>query len=113
MQTRQRFRITPGISSVKRHLLDCGKCALKKAKPIRQLMADLPSFRVTAVNKPFKFCGTDYFGPIMYKQKRSLCKAGGLLFTCQCTRCVYEEIVTGLDLNNFILAFYILYSIIN
>ena len=105
MQTRQRSWIIHGISSVKRSLSDCGKCALKKAKPIRQLMADLPSFRVTAANKPFKFCGTDYFGPIMYKQSRSLCKARGLLFTCLCTRCVQVEIVTGLDLNNFILAF--------
>ena len=104
-ETRQRFWIIHGISSVKHYLSDCGKCALKKAKPIRQLMADFPSFRVTAANKPFKFCGTDYFGPIMYKQNRSLCKAWGLLFTCLCTRCVHVEIVTGLDLNNFILAF--------
>ena len=78
----------------------------KKAKPIRQLMVDLPSFRVTAVNKPFKFCGTDYFGPILYKQNRSQCKARGLLFTCLCTaRCVHVEVNTGLDLNNFILSF--------
>ena len=75
MKTRQRFWIIHGISSVKRYLADCAKCALEKAKPIRQLMADLPSFRVTAVNKPFKFCGTDYFGPILYKQNRNQRKA--------------------------------------
>ena len=28
-----------------------------------------------------------------------------LLFTCLCTRCIHVEIVTGLDLNNFVLAF--------
>ena len=105
MKTRQRFWIIHGISSVKRYLADCAKCSLKKAKPIQQLMADLPSFRVTAVNKPFKFCGTDYFGPILYKQNRSQCKAWGLLFTCLCTCWVHMEVVTGLDLNNFILAF--------
>ena len=105
MKTRQRFWIIHGISSVKRYLADCAKCSLKKAKPIRQLMADLPSFRVTAVNKQFKFCGTDYFGSILYRQNRSQCKAWGLLFTCLCTRCVHVEVVTGLDLNNFILAF--------
>ena len=82
MKTRQRFWIIHVISSVKRYLADCAKCAFKKAKPIRQLMADLPSFRVTAVNKPFKFCGTDYFGPILYKRNRSPCKAWSLLFTC-------------------------------
>jgi len=66
MLTRRRFWIIYGISSVKRYLTDCGKCAIKKAKPIRQLMADLPAFRVTAVKKPFKYCGTD-FGPVMSK----------------------------------------------
>ena len=105
MKTRQRFWIIHGISSVKCYLADYAKCALKKVKPIRQLMADLPSFRVTVVNKPLKFCETDYFGPILYKQNRSQCKAWSLLFTCLCTRCVHVEVVTGLDFNNFILAF--------
>ena len=105
MLTRQEFWIIHGISNVKRYLIDCSKCAIAKAKPVRQLMSDLPSFRVTAANKPFKFCGTDYFGPFLYKQNRSLCKAWGILFTCLCTRCVHVEIVTSMDLNNFILAF--------
>ena len=52
-------------------LADSAKYALKKAKPIRQLMSDLPSFRVTAVNKPFKFSGTQYFGPFLYRQNKS------------------------------------------
>jgi len=62
MKTRERFWIIHGIS-VKYYIANCGKCALKKAKPVRQLMADLPSFRVTACNKPFKFTGLDYLGP--------------------------------------------------
>ena len=41
----------------------------------------------------------------MYKQNQSLCKASGILFTCLCTRCVHVEIVTSMDLNNFIMAF--------
>ena len=64
MKIRQRFWVIHGVSSVKRYLGDCGKCALVKAKPIRQLMADLPACRLTACNKPFKFCGMDYFGPL-------------------------------------------------
>ena len=39
MLTRQRFWIIHGISSVKRYLTACGKCALDKAKPVRQLMS--------------------------------------------------------------------------
>ena len=68
-------------------------------------MADLPACRVTACNKPFKFCGVNYFGPKLYRQGRNYCKAWDLLFTCMCMRTVHVEIVTSLDLNNFLLAF--------
>ena len=105
MKTRQRFWIIRGISSVKRYLSDCSKCVRRKATPIRQLMADLPVCRVTATNKPFKFSGCDFLGPLRFRQGRSECKAWGLLFTCLCTRCIHVEIVTSLDLNSFLLAF--------
>ena len=67
MRTRQRFWIVYGISSVKRYLTECVKCAMRKATLVRQLMADLPACRVTATNKPFKFCGVDYLGPYFYR----------------------------------------------
>ena len=105
MQIRQRFWIIYGIGSVKHYIADCGECALPKAKPVRQLMADLPSFRVTTANKPFHISGTDFLGPILYRQNRSDCKAWGLLFTCLSTPCLHVEIVAGFDLNNFLLAF--------
>ena len=60
MKSRECFRIIHGISSVTFYIVNCGKCALLKAKPVRQLMADLPSCRVTVCNKPFKFTGLDY-----------------------------------------------------
>ena len=68
-------------------------------------MVDLPECRVTATNKPFKFCGIDYLGTFTFRQNWSDCKAWGLLFTCLCTRCIHVELVTSLDLNNFLLAF--------
>ena len=64
MQTRQQFWIIFGNGSVKHYLSDCAKCALRKAKPVRQLLSDLPSFRVTKVNKPFQICGVDFLGPL-------------------------------------------------
>ena len=105
MKTRQRFWIIRGISSVKRYLSNCSKCVRRKATSIRQLMADLPVCRVTATNKPFKFSGCDFLGPLKFRQGRNECKAWGLLFTCLCTRCIHVEIVTSLDLNSFLLAF--------
>ena len=105
MKTRQRFWIIHGISSVKYYISDCGSCALYKAKPIRQLMSDLPVCRLTNCNKAFKICGTDYLGSFRYRQNRNECKAWGLLFTCLCTRCIHVELVTSLDLNSFLLAY--------
>ena len=68
-------------------------------------MANLPACPVTLTKKPFKFCAADYLGPHKYRQNRSNCKAWGLLFICLCTSWIYVEIVTDLDLNNFLLAF--------
>ena len=59
MKTREHFWIIQGISSVKFYIANCGKCALLKAKPVCQLMADLPSCRVTVCNKPFEFTGLE------------------------------------------------------
>ena len=105
MKTRQRFWIIHRISSVKYFLPSCSVYRHYKATPVRQLMADLPECRVTATNKPFKFCGVDYLGPFTFFQNRRDCKAWRLLFTCLCTRCIHVELVTCLDLNNFLLAF--------
>ena len=101
MKTRKRVWIIRGISSVKFYITNCGKCALLKAKTVRQLMADLPSCRVTACNKLLKFTGLDYLGPYIFRQNSSDCKAWGLLFTCFCTRCLHVEVVTSLDLYSF------------
>ena len=68
-------------------------------------MAHLPTWRVTATNKPFKFCGVNYCRPFFFCQARSECKAWGLLFTCLCTRCIYVELLISLDLTIFCLHF--------
>ena len=64
IETRQKFWITHGVLSVKHYIGDCVNCALRKAKLVRQLMADLTACRLTAYNKPFKFCGLDYLRPL-------------------------------------------------
>ena len=94
-KTLENFWIIHGNSSVKHYIADCVKCAILKAKSIRQLMADLPACRVAVCNKPFKFSGIDYLGPYLFRQNRSECKAWGLLFTCLCTRCLHVELVTS------------------
>ena len=83
----------------------CNACIIKKAEPVRQLMADLPNSRLAAHSKPFSHTGCDYFGPFIYREGRNDKKAWGLLFTCMASRAVHVELVISLDLSNFVLAF--------
>ena len=71
LSTRKRFWIVNGHASVKHYIIQCAKCTLDKAKPIRQLMADLPVCRTSTCHKAFKICGLDYFGPVSYVVGRS------------------------------------------
>ena len=105
MLTRRQFWIIRGLSSVRYYTGRCNLCSVKRAHPLRQLMADLPKFRMAVHRKPFTNTGCDYFGPFLYKEARSERKAWGILFTCMTTRAIHVELVTSLDLNNFILAF--------
>ena len=105
LSTRKKFWIVNGHTSVKHYLNQCGRCALEKAKPVRQLMADLPADRISVSHKPFAVCGLDYFVHINYVEGRSTKKAWGLLFTCMASRAVHVEIVTSLSLKDFLLAF--------
>jgi len=50
MKTRRRFWIIHGSGNVKYYLANCAKCSILKAKPIRQLMSDLPASRLTLCN---------------------------------------------------------------
>ena len=68
-------------------------------------MSDLPLSRTSAHKKPFADCGIDYFGPLMFKEGRSLKKAWGLLFTCMASRAIHVEMVVSLSLDEFLLAF--------
>ena len=105
MLTRRQFWIIKGLSSIRYYTRRCNACIIRRAHPLRQLMADLPAFRMAFNKKPFANTGCDYFGPILYKEGRSEKKAWGLLFTCLTIRAIHVEIVTYLDLNSFILAF--------
>ena len=67
-------------------------------------MADLPRPKVTPDQPPFTCVGIDYFGTFLVRQKRSLLKRYGAIFTCLALRAVHLEISHTLDTDSFILA---------
>ena len=74
MLTRRQFWITKGLSSVRRYTGRCNTCIIKKAHSLRQLMADLPAFRLAVNKKPFASTGCDYFGPLYSTKKLGVSK---------------------------------------
>jgi len=87
MKMLQWFWVIYGIKSVKSYFADYDKSAMHKAKPVQQLMVDLPECRLIMCNIPFKFCSVDYLGPYFFWEGCSNWKAWCLLFTCLCTWC--------------------------
>ena len=102
---RRKFWILQGHSAVRRVIGRCLKCRQWNALPCQQVMAPLPSARVTPQSPPFSSVGVDYFGPILVKLKRSHVKRYGCLFTCLAVRAVHIEIAHDLTSDSFIQAF--------
>ena len=102
---RQKFWILRGHAVVRRVIGKCLKCRLWNAKPCEQIMAPLPSARVTPCVPPFSSVDVDYFGPMLVKLRRSQVKRYGCVFTCLAIRAVHIEIAHDLTADSFIQAF--------
>ena len=99
---RQVYWIFRGTATVRRVLNQCLLCKKRNLCLGRQLMADLPSGRVTSDNPPFHHTGVDYFGPFLVKQGRSTAKCYGCIFTCLAVRAVRIEMSYSFSTDAFI-----------
>ena len=88
---------------VRKIISDCTLCHFLRGKVGQQKMADLPEERVS-ISPPFTYCGIDYFGPFVIKEKRKEVKRYGVLFTCLYCRAVHIEVANSLDTDSFIMA---------
>ena len=64
---RQKFWIVREASTVRKILCKCLLYKKRNAKPMEQIMADLPSEHFAVNKPPFYNTGTDYFGPFFVK----------------------------------------------
>ncbi|XP_073237647.1 uncharacterized protein [Porites lutea] len=101
---RERFWLIRANTTARSVLSSCFQCKRRHGPAGEQKMADLPCSRVTPDQPPFTCVGIDYFGPFLVRQKRSLVKRYGAIFTCLALRAVHLEISHTLDTDSFILA---------
>jgi len=105
---RRRIWIINGRNLIKQVVRKCVICTRQKAQTCRQMMAQLPTCRVTP-NRPFAQCGVDYAGPVSLKTQLSrgcrTYKGWVALFICMATRAIHLELVTSLSTEAFMAAF--------
>ena len=65
-------------------------------------MTDLPKDRISE-EPPFRYCGTDMFGPFTVKDGRKEKKRYGALFTCLSSRAVHIEVTHSKTTDSFIM----------
>ena len=99
----QGYWIVSVTSNVKRILHNCVICRRLRGRVGEQIMGDLPKDR-TMNAPPFTYCGVDYFGPFIVKERRKELKRYGVIFTCFNCRAVHLETATSLDADTFIMA---------
>jgi hypothetical protein len=109
MKLREKYWILRGKAAIKR-VIDNTKggwviCKGFQSNLQKQVMADLPTARVSRPDRPFSSLGIDFFGPIMVKFRRGRAKRYGCIFTCLACRAVHIEIAHSLDVNLFLAAF--------
>ena len=99
---RERFWLIRANSTVRSVLSSCFDCKRRQSPVGEQKMANLPRPRVTPDQPPFTCVGIDYFGPFLVRQKRSMVKRYGAIFTCLALRAVHLEVCHSLDTDSFI-----------
>lgn len=101
----QRAWIVGGRTRVRAYLRKCIVCSRAHARPMTQLMAQLPAVRVTP-SKPFSRCGVDYAGPfqVLRSRGRGMRTSKGYIavFVCMSTKAIHLELVGDLTTDSFL-----------
>ena len=104
-KVREKYWIVKGHATVRKVINDCRGCRASRASHGEQLMAPLPSPRVSSDRPPFASCRVDFAGPYLTRVGRRETKRYICLFTCLATRAVHLECAFSLDVDSFLLAF--------
>ena len=100
---RTRFWILKATKLVKSIKSKCTFCREMTQRVETQLMADLPSVRLSPFTPPFHVSSCDYFGPFKVKIGRNKTAMHyGVIFTCLNTRAVHLEMAVDCSTMDFL-----------
>ena len=102
---REHYWIEKPCALMRKVINECLVCSQKKATAEMQMMADLPTSRISVHQQPFAHFGVDCFGPIMVKHSRSYAKRYGCLLTCLSSRWMHLEVLHAMTADSFLMAF--------
>ncbi|XP_055387374.1 uncharacterized protein LOC129615957 [Condylostylus longicornis] len=104
----RKFWIIGARDQIRQQIHKCVTCYRQRAAVQKQLMGDLPAFRVRA-SRPFTHTGVDYCGPFelrTHKGKNTRTyKAYISIFICLAVKAIHIELVTDLSSEGFIAAY--------
>ena len=101
-QVRSQYWTTKGRQAVKKIIGTCITCKrLEDFAYQSPPTAPLPDFRVNE-ERPFKYTGTDYCGPVYIKTASHTEKNYIALMTCAATRMIYLELVRHLSATSLV-----------
>ena len=90
--------INGSLSTVKHYLCICAICICRRARPMTQMMSNLPPGHL-AVNQPsFTLLGVDIYGPFTISQGRcrnATTNVCGVILVCLSTRAVYLNVAAS------------------
>ena len=97
------FWVVGAMSIAKSVIHNCVKCKRQRGKASEQLMGPLPKER-TQPSAPFTHIGIDAFGPFEVKDRRTVLKRWGIIFTCMYSRGIHIELIDDLSADSYLQA---------
>lgn len=96
---REKFWLINAPFAIRRLISKCVTCKRQQGNLGEQKMVNLPD-RLVPDEPVYTRVGCDYFGPFEVKQKRSLVKQYGVIFTCMASQAVNLEVASSLDMDS-------------
>ena len=99
---RKRYWIIKANSMARKIVNSCVICKKLQGKTGEQIMANLPTKRLTGDVPVFTNTAVDYFGPFLVVHGRRTLKRYGVIFTCLNSRALHLEVSDSLTTDSFI-----------